>query len=61
MKTGRYRLRRGYKNVSVLQYEYESPYFIAGQVDSSVRVNNWVDVKFDDLADIRVEMPKEGK
>lgn len=55
MRTGRYRLRRGFGNKSVLQCEYDSPSLIAGQIDSSIRTLNWYDVAYDDLSNIRVE------
>jgi hypothetical protein len=49
MKTGRYRVRKGFRGIAILQYEYDSPSFIGGQVDACVRQLNWVDVEFDRL------------
>lgn len=61
MKTGRYRLRRGFNGTAVLQYEYSSPSFIAGQVDASIRQIVWQDVNYDDLANIAVTLDERSK
>lgn len=56
MRTGRYRLRRGLCNASVLQEEFSFPSLIGGHVDSSVRQLEWRDVPFDSLDTIRCEL-----
>lgn len=53
MRTGRYRVRRGWFNRAILQYEYDSPSLIGGHVDASVQQIYWSDVAFDDLDNIR--------
>lgn len=45
--TGTYRVRRGFRGISILQQLYDCPSLIAGQVDSSVRDFVWYDVPFD--------------
>ena len=55
MKTGRYRVRRGFGNSCVLQYECDElglPSLIDGHMNAFHR-RVWVDVKFDSLGDIR--------
>lgn len=54
MRTGRYKLRRGFRGTAVLQYEIDTPSLIGGQVDASVRQKSWHDVEFDELAEIAV-------
>lgn len=46
MKTGNYRVRKGLFGKSVLQAEYDSPSYVGGQVDSSVRYIYWEDIKY---------------
>lgn len=53
MRTGRYRVRRGFGNRAVLQEEYDSPTLIGGHVSSDIRQLNWVDVSFDRLDNIQ--------
>ena len=52
MKTGKFRVRRGWFGKAVLQELYDSPSYIGGHVDSSIRDYRWKDVKFDDLSNI---------
>ena len=47
MKTGLYRVRRGWFGRCVLQAQFNGPAFLGGQVDASVRVLYWADVKWD--------------
>ena len=47
MRTGKYRVRRGWNGVAVLQEQFDGPSFFGGQVDSSIRVLYWADVKYD--------------
>lgn len=56
MRTGRYRVRRGFRGIAVVQCEHSHPSFIAGHVDASVRTYEWVDVEFDALGDIRITL-----
>ena len=46
MKTGNYRVRKGWFGKSILQAQYDSPSYSGGQVDSSVRYIYWDDIKF---------------
>ncbi len=43
MKTGRYRVRKGWFGRAILQAEYDSPSYLAGHVDASVRDIRWED------------------
>lgn len=55
MKTTKYRLRRGFNGTCVLQVLRDFPSCIGGQIDASVRVLEWRDVKWDHLpSDISV-------
>lgn len=46
MKTGRYRVRRGWFGAAILQAEYNTPSFTAGRVDSSLREIYWSDIEY---------------
>jgi len=46
MKTGRYRVRKGWFGKCILQAEYDAPMFLCGKVDSSVRDIYWKDVPY---------------
>lgn len=41
-----YRVRRGFGGKSILQVAHNGPSFNGGQVDSSIRVLYWSDVKY---------------
>ena len=56
MKTGRYRLRRGFRGKSILQYEVDTPSLIGGHVAADVRQRTWHDVEYDCLANIAVAL-----
>ncbi len=43
MKTGRYRVRKGLFGRAILQAEYDTPSFIGGHVDASIRDIRWED------------------
>ena len=43
----RYRVRRGFRGVAILQRLIDSPAFLGGQVDASHRHIHWVDVDYD--------------
>lgn len=49
MKTTKYRLRRGLNGTCVLQVLRDFPSCIGGQIDASLRVLEWRDVKWDHL------------
>lgn len=53
MRTGRFRVRRGFGGRAVLQEEYDHPALIGGHIDSTIRVKSWTDVKFDRLDSIQ--------
>ena len=53
MRTGRFRVRRGWFGKAILQEEYDSPAFIAGHVASDIREHRWADVEFDRLDSIQ--------
>ena len=44
---GKYRVRRGWFGRCILQKCHNGPSFIGGQVDSSIRVLYWSDVKYE--------------
>lgn len=48
MKTGNFRVRKGWFGKTILQAETDTPGYIGGQVDSTVRDVHWYDVKFED-------------
>lgn len=50
MKTGRYRVRKGWFGRAILQAEYDSPSFIAGHVAADVRDIYWDDCKYDKVS-----------
>lgn len=43
----KFRVRRGFNGVCVLQQLIDSPSFSNGRVDASVREFTWVDIKYD--------------
>lgn len=45
--TTRYRIRRGWFGKAILQVQLNSPSFIGGVVDSSIRTYWWQDVDYD--------------
>ena len=57
MKTGRYRLRRGFGGKAIMQYEIDTPSLIGGQLAADVRQRTWHDVEYDQLANIEVTFP----
>lgn len=61
MKTGHFRVRRGFMGKAILQYEIDTPSLIGGQVASDVRQRSWHDVEYDDMIHIEVFLwPKEN-
>lgn len=56
MRTGRYRVRRDIFGGAVLQQEFSSPTYMYGHVDTILRQIKWEDVRFDDLANIAVQI-----
>lgn len=46
MRTGKYRVRKGWFGKCILQAEYNTPSFICGRVDSSIRQIVWEDVNY---------------
>lgn len=46
MKTGFYRIRKGWFGKCILQELYDEPSFIGGHVDSTIRRKIWEDVKY---------------
>lgn len=46
MKTGRYRVRKGWFGKCILQAEYNTPSYSGGQVDVHIRDIFWRDIKF---------------
>ena len=42
----RYRVRRGFGGKAILQQLFDTPSFIAGHVDASIRDIHWDDVDF---------------
>ena len=42
----RYRVRRGFGGKAILQRLYDSPSFIGGHVDSTIRDIHWSDVDY---------------
>lgn len=57
MKTGEYRFRRGFRGTAVLQCRIDSPSFIGGHVDASIRDVQWVDVDYNRLPPLTVSLP----
>lgn len=47
MRTGIYRVRKGLFGKCILQAQFDGPSFSGGQVDASIRVLYWADVKYD--------------
>lgn len=44
MRTGIYRVRKGWFGKCILQAQFDRPAFLGGQVDASQRVIYWADV-----------------
>lgn len=47
MRTGRYRVRKGWFGKAILQAEYNCPSYTAGRVDSSLRDVFWSDIDYE--------------
>lgn len=62
MRTGRFRVRKGWGNKSILQAEYDTPSFVGGRVDASLRQLKWEDVPFDQAPQIKSDFTEaQGK
>ena len=58
MKTGVYRVRKGWFGRCILQAQFNGPAFLGGQVDASIRVLYWADVAWDQAPVALVEHAK---
>lgn len=55
MKTGNYRVRKGWFGRAILQAEYDGPSYIGGHVDASIRIKYWRDCAFKDISHMNLK------